>query len=306
MNKSMKLIVFLLISTLLFSCHANENRAKDTAEILPPTEESTYIEALDLTYLAIDDMELKLDIAIPAEGEGPFPTIVFIFGGSWTAGGRKMYSDEIRWAAERGFVGVTIDHRLLNKMKEGKPLYPFPAQIHDPKCAVQWLRANAKEYKIDKNRIGSVGFSSGGHLSLLLGLTDPLDGLEGDCGYSDYSSAVQAAVGLAPPIDLIESYATLAGDLQKLLGGSPNEFQEEYIKASPISYVSENDPPITTIMGEVDKFILPVQGELLDAKMSEMGIYHNLIILEGKNHNYFSYNLPELLDLVFDFFSQYL
>ena len=223
-------------------------------------------------------------------------------------GGRKLYSKQIQWAAERGYVGVTIDYRLLNKMKDGKPLYPFPAQIHDAKCAVQWLRANAEQYQIDKDRIGAVGWSAGGHLALLLALTDTSDGLEGDCGFSSYSSNVQAAVGLAPPVDLAEWYTngTGEGSLIQLLGGTPSEIPEEYLKASPISYVSENDPPIFSIMGELDIDVPPAQGELLDIRMREEGIIHELIVLEGKNHNSLGIGLAEWFDVVFEFLDLYL
>lgn len=317
---SLLLSILLCVSFLLNGCSTDSpisvpTEVKDSAETKDSTispEVDPFTEEKDITFSSIDDIDLKLDLAIPTDGKDPFPTIVFIFGGSsagsWAEGGRKFYSKQIQWAAERGYVGVTIDYRLLNKMKDGKQIYPFPAQIHDAKCAIQWLRANAEQYQIDKERIGAVGFSSGGYLALMLAFTDTSDGLEGDCGFSNYSSNVQATVGLAPPVDLAEWYTngTGAGSLIGLLGGKPDEVPERYIEASPISYVSENDPPTLTIMGDLDIDVPPAQGELLDAKMSEEGIYHNLIILEGKKHNYFGFGLAELYDIVFEFFDLYL
>ena len=104
-------------------------------------------------------------------------------------------------------MAATIDYRLTNVLDEGSQAkYPFPAQIHDVKCAVRWLRANAEEHDIDPDRIGALGISSGAHLALLLALSDPSDGLEGDCGDMDYSSSVQAAVNLAGPTDMAKNF----------------------------------------------------------------------------------------------------
>jgi acetyl esterase/lipase len=74
-----------------------------------------------------------------------------------------QYYFHIRKAAERDYVAVTVDYQLIKEMENDKVKYPFPAQIHDVKCAVRWLRANAKKDKIDPNRIGVIGYSSGGH-----------------------------------------------------------------------------------------------------------------------------------------------
>ena len=187
---------------------------------------------------------MKLDIATPIEGQGPFPAIVFLFGGSWVMGSRHQYSDQIRLAAEKGYVGVTIDYQL-NRMKDGKPTAPFPTQVYDANCAIQWLRSNAEDYKIDRNRIGVVGYSAGGHIALMVALTEPADFWDESCGEVDTSSRVKAAVGLAPPIDLTGTFASpLTGvGVTEYLGGTAEEKLEAYLQASPIHYVSEDDPP---------------------------------------------------------------
>ena len=132
------------------------------------------------------------------EGDGPFPAIVFIHGGGWYQGNRQGYRGAIEEAAKRGYVAITISYRLMQfdeSKKETTTATPiFPAQIHDAKAAVRWLRANAKKYHVDPDRIGVTGASAGGHLSLLVGLTDPTAKLEGDSGSPDQSSRVQAVV----------------------------------------------------------------------------------------------------------------
>jgi acetyl esterase/lipase len=273
-----------------------------------PTEEPEYVSFEELTFSSIDGEDLKLDLVIPVEQKGPYPTIVFIFGGSWITGGRSHFSKQLRWAAERGYVGVTIDYRLV-RVSGGNPVNPFPSQIHDAKCAIQWLRSNADQYHIHPDRIGVLGYSSGGQLAMFIALTDASDGLEGKCGDLNTTSEVQAAVGIGAATDLIsllEAGGGARGSLISLLGGSPEEVPDAYIKASSITYVSANDPPILSIMGELDETVPPAQGELLDAKMKEAMLDHQIIILEGKDHCQLGFGTAEMFESVFEFFDLHL
>ena len=127
-----------------------------------------------------------------------FPAIVFIHGGGWYQGSRQGYRGQIMEAARRGYVAATISYRLMKfdeEKNETTTAAPnFPAQIHDAKAAIRWQRANANNYHVDPDRIGVTGGSAGGHLSLLVGLTDARSNLEGDGGNPDQSSRVQAVV----------------------------------------------------------------------------------------------------------------
>jgi acetyl esterase/lipase len=246
-------------------------------------EETGYILEEGITYGVGNDVELKLDLARPAKERGRLPALVFIFGEVHGTGSRTQYIVEIKEAAKRGYVAVTVDYRLPNVLNEnGKVKYPFPAQVHDVKCAVRWLRAKARKYNIDPNRIGVVGWSSGGHLALMLGLTDPSDGLEGECGKSKYSSRVQAVVSLAGTTDLLSSYnQSRLVSIESLLGGTPEEVPEQYKRASPITYVSKDDPPVLIIQGDRDPWNPLKLAEHFDAKMRAVGASHTLIILEN-------------------------
>jgi acetyl esterase/lipase len=170
--------------------------------------------------------------------------------------------------------------------ENGKSKYLFPAQIYDVKCAVRWLRANAKKYNIDSNRIGAVGWSSGGHLALMLGLTGPSDGLEGECGNLKYSSRVQAVVSLAGPTEFMSLYNDSA-ILRELLGGTPEEVPEKYKAASPLTYVSRDDPPVLLVQGDWDSSVPLKQAQILDEKMMEVGEPHTLIIMKNVGHSNF-------------------
>jgi len=271
-------------------------------------EEKAYIWEPSITYGKGGDVELKLDLARPASGKGPFPALIFMPGSGWgydSVGSRRQYCSALIKAAERGYVAVTVDHRLTGVKENDKTKYLFPAQVYDVKCAVRWLRANAKKYKIDPNRIGAMGWASGGHLALMLGLTDPSHGLEGECGNSKFSSGVQAVVSLAGPTELIslyhESVFTTPIILVEFLGGTPEEVPDQYKIASPLTYVSKDDPPVLTIHGDRNFAIPPKQAELLDAKMKEAGASHMLIIKKGVGQENFWYD-----NAVWDFFDKHL
>ncbi|MBA7682802.1 Dipeptidyl aminopeptidase 4 [subsurface metagenome] len=272
-----------------------------------PVEEKAYIVEDDITYGKGGDVELKLDLARPAKGKGPFPALVFIFGGSWTTGSRSHFYSGIMDAAERGYVAVTVDYRLTSVRENGKTKYPFPAQVHDVKCAVRWLRANAKKYKIDPNRIGALGWSAGGHLALMLGLTDSSHRLEGQCGNLEFSSRLQAVVNLAGPTELVDWFQEFEySAIVDLLGGTPEEVPEQYEAASPLTYVSKDDAPVLTIHGDSDFVVPPNQADLLDAKMKEVGAPHTLILKKEAGHG--RYGLANLFedDPVWDFFDRHL
>ncbi len=268
-----------------------------------PVEGQAYVLEKGIVYGEGSDTKLKLDLARPASGKGPFPALVFIFGGSWSIGSRAQFYSGIIEAAERGYVAVTVDYRLTSLKENGKPKYPFPAQVHDVKCAVRWLRANAKKYKIDPSRIGAVGWSSGGHLALILGLTDSSHGLEGECGNSEFSSRVQAVVSLAGPTELTGLFhGTGSSPIVDLLGGTPEEVPERYKAASPLTYVSKDDPPVLSIQGDMDLLVPPKQAELLDARMKEAGASHTLILRKDVGHWNFWYDkdVLDFFDKVFE------
>ena len=107
----------------------------------------------DLVYTKVGDRELKLDIIMPAEGDGPFPTLLVIHGGGWAAGNKKDVRFVMEEAAKRGYVAISPQYRFC-------PKDLFPAQVHDVKAAVRWLRAHKDEYEIDPDHIGATGFSA--------------------------------------------------------------------------------------------------------------------------------------------------
>jgi hypothetical protein len=127
----------------------------------------------NLTYCKLKDRELKLDLAYPTTGKGPFPAVVLIHGSGRFSKGRKFNLPQVFELAQKGYVAVTVSYRHL-------PEEPFPGAIHDAKCSIRWLRAHAADYKIDPERIGVIGFSAGGSLALLLALAPRQEGTGGE------------------------------------------------------------------------------------------------------------------------------
>jgi acetyl esterase/lipase len=236
----------------------------------------------DLPYGKAGEMPLLLDLAQPVEGDGPFPAVVVLHGGAWMSGNRKRCLPMAFAMAEKGFVAVTVSYRFA-------PEHPFPAQIHDAKCAVRWLRANAAEYKIDPDQIAALGYSAGGHLASLLGTTAGNTVLEGEGGHAEYSSRVQAVVsyyGVSDLVQLHESGVTASVVAEKLLGGSPRTAAERYALASPITHASQDTPPTLLIHGTADGVVPVGQSVRFEKRLRNEGVAVRLLTLQKAGHSF--------------------
>lgn len=261
-----------------------------------------------ITYCEIAGEKLQLDMVRPT-GEGPFPAVVMIHGGGWEGGSRAGYLGALPAMAKRGYVALTISYRLTKPDASGKAKYPFPAAVNDCKCAIRWLRANAAKYKVDPDRIGVTGGSAGGHLSLMLGVTEASDGLEGEGGYADQSSKVQAVVNVFGPTDMPHIWKSKGGAapiVERFLGGKLDAIPDVYKKSSPISYVKKDLPPILTIHGTADTLVPPDQAERFDKAMREAGAQHTLLLLNGQGHGFQGEGATKSIEATVEFFDKHL
>jgi acetyl esterase/lipase len=254
----------------------------------------------DLVYGKGGDTELKLDLAMPKDGDGPFPAVVYLHGGAWRAGSRTDLAKITELTAARGYVAVTVEYRLA-------PGAQFPAQIEDCKAAVRWLRAESKKYKIDPDRIGVVGFSAGAHLACLLGATTKEDGFEGTGGNADQASTVRAVVSFFGPTDF--TTRTWTDELERnllapFIGASFADKPELYRKVSPITYVRKEAPTFLFFHGTEDKLVAVRQSEVMVEKLKAVSVPAELVKLEGEGHGFHGENLKQALDKTFQFLDE--
>jgi acetyl esterase/lipase len=236
----------------------------------------------DIEYANPDGQHLQLDMARPKSGDGPFPAIVCIHGGGFRAGSRQGYDGLCLRLAEQGYVSATVSYRLA-------PKYQFPAAIHDVKTAVRWLRANAKKYNIDPNRIGVTGGSAGGHLAQVLAVTADVKQFEGDGGNPDQSSRVACVVNYYGPSDFTKSYGKSVDAAQVLplwLGGDLEQAKQKHIMASPLNWVTPNAAPTLCIHGTEDKYVAHEQAVWMIDRLRACGVEAELLTLQGAGHGF--------------------
>ncbi len=233
-----------------------------------------------LVYAKYGDREMRLDLFKP-KGRGPFPAVAVIHGGAWITGTHKMENPLAIALARRGYLAATIEHRLSNEKK-------YPAQIHDLKASVRWLRANAKRLGVDPGRIGAVGASSGGHLVTLLGVTNDMPHFEGDGGNGLYSSRVQSVVNIDGTATFIDP-----GNIEKEIRGPWNtnttltgftyaENPRIWAEASPITHVNARSAPTLFLNSSSNRPFQ--QREEMSSKLLSLGIYSEIVVVPDTPH----------------------
>lgn len=258
----------------------------------------------DIVFAKVGDHELKLDLYLPKDVKKP-PLVVFIHGGGWKAGSYK--SCQTSWLTERGFAMASISYRFSQ-------VAVFPAQIHDCKGAVRWLRAHADEYGYDTTRIGAAGTSAGGYLVLLLGTTGGVPEYEGTVGGNlGQSSAVQAVADYFGPSDFIlrsENQPIKTEDpkstVGQLLGGPVKKNLELARFASPVFQVNAGDAPLLIIHGDKDATVHLDQSQRMVDVYQKAGLEVSMNVVPGAGHGGAAHFTPPLREAVASFFIKHL
>ncbi len=257
--------------------------------------------ANDIVYSIVGSTELKLDIAYPLDGPGPYPAVVVLYGGAWRTGNKWGNRLTLAEFARRGYVAISPQYRHC-------PKFTFPAQVHDVKAAVRWLRSHAEEYHVDVDHIGAMGFSAGGHLSLMLGVTSPDDGLEGDIPPGSPSSKVQAVVNYFGPSDLLATdVPDIAVNLVKdFLGARHSDRPDLAAKASPITFLTRDDAAILTFHGTKDPLVPATQATRLAEAMTKVGVHGRTELIIGAGHGWTGKELRRTMAETYAFFDEQL
>ncbi len=243
----------------------------------------------DLEYANVDGESLRLDLYLPKKSETMPPLLVWIHGGGWTKGSKSGINPIFIRLTAKGYATASIDYRL-----DG--LTSHPKQIHDCKGAIRWLRANAEKYGYDVTRIGVGGGSAGGHLALLVGLSDGVERLEGEVGgNTDQSSRVDAVADVFGP-------SALGLFAEKSERFRHNKTPELLKSASPVTYLSEDDPPLLIFHGDADRVVPLSQSEHVHKRYQEMGLKSSLHVIEGAGHGGPQFSDAKRFELVKEFF----
>lgn len=258
----------------------------------------------DVVFATVDSQQLKLDLYLPQDAKQP-PLVVFIHGGGWRNNSYKKCLTP--WLTEHGFAVASIGYRLSDKAK-------FPAQVHDCKAAVRWLRAHADQYGYNADRVAAVGTSAGGHLALMLGVTGGQEELEGKVGrHPDQSSQVQAIVDYYGPSDFVLRSQNQPNKTEKpgspvyeLLGVAASKDQKLAKRASPAFHVSPDDPPLFIIHGEKDATVRLDQSERMVDEYRQAGLEVKLTIVPGAGHGGAVHFTAKYRKQVADFLSKHL
>ncbi len=300
-------IGLILAASLIQACSQATSPEINSYPLVPMNPAKLGTVERDITYGTADGVPLKMDIYYPEFATGAVPAVLYVHGGAWVQGDKSegVGIKEIPELRSRGYLVAAVNYRLA-------PDYKFPAQIEDVKCAVRFLRANAAIYGIDPARIGAWGGSAGGHLVALLGTTDVSAGFEGDGGYTEESSRVEAVVDMFGPTDL--KALSLGGDLRfmLLLFGTINRNASIVKRANPINWISSDDPPFLILHGENDELVPVSQSEIFYNGLVTGGVPATLVIVENAGHGFAPVggviypSRSEITDMVADFFDKYL
>lgn len=247
------------------------------------------------------------DVYIPEATSGPRPVVIWLHGGGWRFGDRRLAPDLRTFAQRSGLAVVSIDYRLSDEAK-------FPAQVEDVKTAVRWLRSVAGKFGLDGDHIGFWGSSAGGHLAACAALSEENEFLSEE--HSEFSSSVQAVVdGYGPTnfgrIDADRATMPAAGtDAESVAIGcvlpaaDPNSFESRLLGtpvsvsprevelADPVHYVRGGCPPFLILHGKADALIPCQQSQHLFHALSEAGNDATLVLFENLKHGFF--NNPNL------------
>jgi acetyl esterase/lipase len=267
----------------------------------PQCASSAFTLQTDLRYAPGAGAAHLLDLYLPASGQAPYPTVIWVHGGGWRSGSKEQVQQARRLVCA-GFALASINYRL-----SGEAL--FPAQIHDVKAAIRYLRANAAAFGLDGGRFAVFGSSAGGHLAALAATSAGVSELEDlSMGNAGVSSRVQAAVDWFGPTDLAKMDSQLAVDGCPATHARATSAESELLGCTlgdascaahaqvtnPIAYVDPTDPPFLVAHGTKDCVVPEAGSAMLHDALTSAGVCSHLREVVGAGHGDASWSAPEV------------
>jgi len=248
----------------------------------------------DVNYAGDGKTYHTLDIYIPKEAKDSYPVVIHTYGSAWSSNNMKGSADLSTICAayvKAGYAVVTPNHRSASDAI-------YPAQLHDIKAVVRFVRGNAAKYKFDTNFVAVSGFSSGGHLSSLTattcGLKEGKSGsvtvdLVGDLGeYTSFSSCVDGAVLWSPPTDIYTMNPISMGGSGTMegafIGVEREGNKDKWMVASSPYYASDDDPPVIMFHGTSDNIVNIEQSQELYDSLKNHNVVTEFVKVSGGSH----------------------
>jgi acetyl esterase/lipase len=254
----------------------------------------------NLRYNNDDLPKHMLDIYLPPNTRRNIPLVVFVHGGGWLV--NDKYADmgymkkTVAEIVSSGYALASIDYRFATQAV-------FPAQIQDCNRAVSFLIDNAEKYGLDKNRIAVIGFSAGGHLASLMGLSKNNNIESFFMTRTNKSFNFKAVVDFYGPAELIlfPGNNDPKSPEALLIGAAPLTRPDLAKAASPVTYVDKDDPPFLIIHGEKDDLVSVKQSQLLNSWLNVAGVRNELIIVKDAPHFGEMFDTDEIRSRVISF-----
>ncbi|GAA0880956.1 alpha/beta hydrolase [Algoriphagus jejuensis] len=246
-----------------------------------------------------------LDIYLPPNAQGELPLVIWVHGGGWLS--NDKYADmgymkeTIAELMRQGYALASIDYRFSTQAT-------FPAQMLDCNAAVSYLYDHASEYDFDTERFALMGFSAGGHLAAMLGLSKNQEVKEFFVPGTTQKFKFKAVVDFYGPADLTLFPGAVDAKSPEglLIGAAPLDRPDLAKVASPVSYVDEKDPPFLIIHGEKDDLVSPNQSRLLNSWLKVKGVPTELIVVKDAPHFGAMFDVLEIRTAVFSFLEKHL
>ena len=224
-----------------------------------------------LKFPSKDQRSLDLELYLPP-APGQYPGIISIYGGAWQRGGPRANAQFNQYLSAQGYAVWAISYRHA-------PAYKFPTQLEDVQSALDYIQTHATEYETQPDQLALIGRSAGAHLAML-------------AAYSTSNPAIRGVINFYGPVNLTEGYNNPPNPdpiqsrkvLETLFGGPPTQFPNAYRDASPITYVTQPQPPTLLIYAGRDNIVQFKYGQLLFDRLRATGTQAVLLHIPWADH----------------------
>jgi len=259
--------------TLLFLFLSTHSIAEDTFKSFTGLK-------TDIPIGDVNGITLRINIALPDNiNTKPRPVLVYIHGGGLTKGDKNQFNKQITKMAKKGVVAASVMYRFA-------PQYRFPSAIADVKTAIRFLKAHAKEYNIDPDRIIVMGVSAGAYLAAMVGVTGNANGFSDNGLYPHINSSVRAVIAQSPAAaDYTQAKYHNFSIVKRFANVNHVDKKSALVELSPITYLDKNDPPFFISHGSADELVPVEMSREFVAELKSISHEFEYIEVEGGKHS---------------------